>query len=291
MSNQYSASYVRRLLFVAVAGVGVMAFAPGARAGDPAASETNPPAQPQAAAVHSTQPPVLPAGFVVKDENAADGVKSTMVQLTQRAVTKDSYDSFFSGFLSDLAKRDKDRAREFTGVNQAQLNDTIGQIQTGWQSKYSQDFQVTDKNLVFDERFVIVQGEVSDPSLASEGWPVSATAVQAANVSPSTDQQQNNLKELTAGREVAVIYFPAGEGIPAMQVSMIHQEMTGWHLDIPVDRTGEQIYTALSAQLKYLASHQELWPADVTDGYRMVARHVAAALYGTISPVGTANAQ
>jgi hypothetical protein len=283
MWNQLSASSVKRILFVAAASVGVLGFIPSASAGDQAANAAN--------ANQAFQTPTLPDGFVVKDEDAASGVKSTLVQLTQRAVAKDSYDSFFSSFLSDLANRDKARAQEFKGVDQPHLNDVISQIQAAWQTKYGQEFVVSDKNLAFDEHFAIVQGEVSDPATAANNWPAVASAGQAINASAGSEQQKCNAKELTAGRAVSVIRFPAADGLPDMNVSLIHQRLTGWYVDLPSDRTGEQIYSDLSSHLAYIAAHQDQWPTDVNAGYRMVARHVTAALYGVSSAVPTASAQ
>jgi hypothetical protein len=284
MSNQLSASSIKRLLFVAVAGVAVLGIIPRASAQN--ANATNQPVANQA-----SQFLRLPDGFVTKDEDAASGVRSTLVQLTQRAVAKDSYDSFFSSFLSDLATRDKARAQEFKGVDQKHLNDVIGQIQSEWKSKYGQEFSVSDKNLVFDEKFPIVQGQVSDPAVAATTWPISTSALQAASAGPDSQQQQRNVKELTAGRAVAIIGFPAGDGMPQLNVSFIHQALTGWYVDLPAQRTGEEIYNDLSTQLGNIAAHQDQWPSGVTAGYRMVARHVIGALYGVSSQAGTASAQ
>src|ERR1700722_16554674 len=180
MLNYMSASSIKRLLFVAVAGVGVMGIIPSVSAQD--APATN-----QPVVNDGTQFLRLPDGFLTKDEGAASGVKTTLVQLTQRAVAKDSYDSFFSSFLSDLAGRDKARAQEFKGVDQKHLNDVIAQIQAEWKMKYGQDFVVSDKNLVFDDQFPIVQGEVSDPTVASTTWPIKASAGQAASASASPE--------------------------------------------------------------------------------------------------------
>jgi hypothetical protein len=291
MSNQLSAASIRRFFFVAVAGVGILGLIPRAVAGDQGATATNPPAANEPNANQTSPSPALPDGFVDKDEDATSGVKTTLVQLTQRAVTKDSYDSFFSGFLSDLAARDKARAQEFKGADQAHLNEVIGQIQTEWRGKYGQDFAVNDANLAFDEHFPIVQGEVSDPGTASNNWPVSAATGQAITASASSEQQQCNTKELTQGRAVAIIRFPAADGLPEMTVSLIHQRMTGWYVVLPTDRNGSQIYNDLSSHLSYISTHQDQWPNDVNAGYRMVARNVAAALYGVSTPSPTASAQ
>jgi len=291
MSSQFTASNVKRLLFAATASVSVLGFIPLAGAGD-AGLPANQPQQTQLNSNQSVESLQLPAGFIAKDEGADAGVKSTLVQLTQRAVTKDSYDSFFSAFLSDLASRDKERAQEFKGVDQQHLNGLIGQIQTAWQTKYGQPFEVSDQNLTFNDQFPIVQGEVSDPTAAAASlWPAPATAGQPVDAAPSADQQKCNAKELTLGQAVAVIEYPAGDGQLAIHVSLVHQTLSGWYVDLPVERTGEEIYTDLSSHLTYIAAHQDLWPTDVNAGYRMVARNVASALYGTTSPAGTASAQ
>jgi len=291
MSRQLSSSNVKRVLIVAVAGAGALTFLPRVSAGTADQSAVNQSADNRQNAAEELPPLHLPNGFIEKDEDAAGGVKSTLVQLTNRAVSRDSYDSFFGGFLSDLAKRDKDRAREFKGVDQQHLNDLISRIQSGWQSKYGQEFDVSDKNLVFNAEFPIVEGEVSDPTAAANSWPIAASAGQPNVASSNADQQQCNTKELTQARAVAIIRFPAGDRLPEINVSMIHSTLTGWYVEIPVDRTGQDIYNDLTAHLDYIATHQELWPSDVNQGYRMVARNVAAALYGVSSPIGSASAQ
>jgi hypothetical protein len=295
MSMQLSSRTIKRHLILAAAGLGALAFVPRAGAGlqganpapDPNAnSAPNQTVQNQVATV-----PHLPDGFAEKEEDAASGVKSTLVGLTNRAVTKDSYDSFFSGFLSELAKRDKDRAQEFKGVNQGELNGIIAQIQSEWRAKYNQDFDVSDKNLVFNEQFPMAQGEVSDTAVASMNWPMTPAPGLAVQAGANSDQQRSNTKVLTQGKAVAVICFPPGDNLPAIKVSLIHQAMTGWYVDVPTDRTGEQIYNDLVTHLNYIASHQDRWPSDVTDAYRMVARQVVAALYGVSPNNGTASAR
>jgi hypothetical protein len=254
MYRAFSSSYVKQALLAATASVAVLAVAPTGIAGpqgpnaNPNPSSVNPMMQtPIEQAIPS---PRLPDGFIEKDENAASGVKATLVGLTQRAVTKDSYNSFFSSFLSELDKRDKTRAQEFTGADQNQLNATISQIQSEWRNKYNQDFEVSDKNLVFGDQYPIAQGEVSDPAMAAaSAWPVATPGV-ATNAGAGTEQQQCNTRELTSGRPVAVMGLPARDGLPIIYVSLIHQTLSGWYVAIPADRTGEQIYRDLSSQLR-----------------------------------------
>jgi len=221
----------------------------------------------------------LPAGFQAKDVKADSGVKSGLVKLTERAVDKGD----FNRFLAELSVQDRERAREFKG-DQAKLDGIIGDIRTAWKNKYGKDLDINDKNLVFNDRFSIVQGEVSDAAVAINNWPVAIRSGEAMTAGSRTgglsDKQAEKEAKLTKGRDVAVIRFPVGHNLPDMNVSMIHHLPGFWRVDVPNDRTGEQMYNDLLTHLTYIRDHQSEWPADVDDGYRMVAHHAVAALYG-----------
>jgi len=255
--------------------MGLLALAPQAGALD------NPdPTTPAGTPAKSSQPLSLPAGFEKKDVKAESGVKSGLVKLTDRAVTTGD----FNRFLAELSKQDRERAREFKGADQTKLDGIINQIRKDWKSKYGQDFAVNDKNLVFNEQFAMVQGEVTNPAVAINNWPVApipGEAVVAGSRTPgANDKQAEKEAKLTKGRNVAVIRFPASHGLPEMDVSMIHHAIGFWRVDVPNDRTGEQIYNDLTTHLTYIKDHPDQWPSDVSDAYRMVAHHAVAALYG-----------
>jgi len=268
----------RWLPIVAAVGIGALSLSLRAGAADP----VNPSDRP--AAVEPSQPLSLPAGFQGKDLRAESGIKSGLVKLTDRAVTKGDFNSL----LAELSKQDKERAREFKGVDQAKLDGVIDQIRKQWRDKYGQDFSINDKNLVFNQQFAIAQGTVSDPTVAISHWPVPALAgeaVTAGSRSPADNQkQEEKAAKLNKGRDVALVRFPASHDLPELTVSMLHQLPGFWRVDIPNDRTGEQIYNDLTAHLTYIRDHQNQWPNDVADGYRMVAHETVGALYGVPVP-------
>ena len=73
-------------------------------------------------------------------------------------------------------RRTRIATREFKGVDQTKLDGRIEQIRQAWKTKYGHDFDLSDEKTVFDNRYAIVQGEVSDPS-SRAGWlPVAITA-------------------------------------------------------------------------------------------------------------------
>lgn len=226
----------------------------------------------------------LPAGFEEKDVGAVSGVKTGLAKLTERFASKGD----FNKMLAELATPDKDRARQYKDVDQDKIDGRIEQISQAWKAKYGKDFDLSDKNVVFDERYAIVQGEVTDPALALADWPVASTneAVTAASNQPAANGNQKAVDDaasaakLEKGRNVALIRVPASECLPAVSVSMLHELPMFYRVNIPNDRTGEQIYKDTLTQLTYIGENTDKWPSDVNDAYRMVAHHAIAAVYG-----------
>jgi len=229
----------------------------------------------------AAQPLAFPAGFEQKNVKAESGVKSGLAKLTERALTKGD----FNKFLAELSTQDKERAREFKGVDQAKLDAAIEQIQKDWQGKYGKNFEMSDK--VFDTGVAIVQGEVSDPAVALNNWPVPSVtgeaAPAAAQINPGDVKKAAKDEKLTKGRNVAIVRFLEKDK-SEMTVSMLHELPAFYRVDIPNDITGEQIYNNLLAHLTALHENSSKWPADVNEGYRHVARCVAESVYGIPVP-------
>jgi hypothetical protein len=251
------------------AGLCIVALPPAiVRAADPA------PAQ-----VQANQPLAFPTGFELASGSPDDGIRSTLGKLTERALTKGSFDSM----LGELNKPDRERAREFKGVDQSKLDALIERFRAAWKAKYGKEFEV-DGKVVFGSPLLTIQGEVADPGLALMHWPVPACTEQA--VAASSKQPADDVKtaaknaKLEKGRHVALVQFPGMSGMPTLTVSMIHNLPTFWTLDIPDDRGGEQIYNDLYAHIAYLTDHSAQWGNDLNEAYRGVAYHVAAAMYG-----------
>jgi len=232
--------------------------------------------------------PTLPPGFTAKDVKADSEVRSGLAKLTDRALTKGDFNSM----LAELATQDKDRAREFKNVDQARLDGRIDQIRKAFKDKYGKDFSLKDTKTVYAP-YVVIQGEVADPATAMAHWPVAPIAGQAVEAGArqrvGTDEKtvksQAKAQELTKGRDVAIIHIPGGtHNMGAMNVSMLHEAPMFYRLDIPNDRSGEQIYNDLSAHLAYLGDRASEWPANIDDAYRMFTHHVVAAMYGLPVP-------
>lgn len=233
----------------------------------------------------SVQAPALPSGFTAKELHATGHIRSELATLASDAVRKGHFDSY----VDNLAKQDKTRVGEFKNQDFTVLDGRIDQIRKAWRDKYGKDFDI-DRD-AFDNRFAIAQGEVADPAMALANWPVPAVGAEAmtasqtqrpadSNVENKSETQAEKEAKLDKGRNVALVSFPASHGYPAITVSMIHELPNQWRVDIPNDRTGQQIYNDLLTQLTYLGDHTEKWPADVNDAGRMFAHAAVAALYG-----------
>jgi hypothetical protein len=94
---------------------------------------------------------------------------------------------------------------------------------------------------------------------------------------PSDKPKDRNLDK---GRNVAVLYFPQSHGAQPLTVSMIHELPDAWKIDVPDNVDGQMLYDNLLTHLTAVNEMKDKWPADVNDGYRMVAHHVLMAVYG-----------
>lgn len=228
-----------------------------------------------------SRPLEFPAGFELKTGNVDEGIRAGLAKLTERAVTKGDFNSM----LAELSKPDRDRAREFKGVDQAKLDHQIDRIQQAWKMKYGKDFKI-DPKIAFGAGFQIIEGNVSDPALALVNWPVPACraeAIEASTREPGNGKavkKEARAEKLEKGRNVALVRFPTMHGHPELIVSMVHHLPAFWRIDIPDDRSGEQIYEHLLTQLTWIADNTDQWPADMTEATRGLAYRVVAAVYG-----------
>jgi hypothetical protein len=261
----------------------------------PCVTRADDPASANAAAADAAKNMQFPAGFEMTNGAPSEGIRDGLAKVTERAVTKGSFDSM----LAELSKPDRERAREFKNVDQAKLDAQIDKFQQLWKAKYGHEFK-PDVKVAFGAPILIVQGKVTDPAVAITKWPVPADAGQvvaaaaheARQLRPPGDNKDAAIKDqvsaekLEKGRMVAMIRYPAMGVEPELTISMIHHLPAFWRIDIPNDRGGEQIYNDLLTHLTWLTDNSNQWPDDINLAYRTVGYHVTAALYGDNSAVG-----
>jgi len=228
----------------------------------------------------------MPAGIQVTDLKDENAIKKELATVVSDAVDHNHFDNL----IGDLVKQDKDRMADAKKMDTTKLNEVIGEIRRNWKTKYGEDFDISrgDAKNVFNDQFAIMEGEVTDPNLAMNNWPVPTTpevgAKPAAEQGHVADTSPNDAK-LDKGRNVALVRIPDMMGIPALKVSLIHEHVVGWKVDVPNNISGQQLHDNLLKHLSYVNDHKDKWPSDVNEAYRDVAHHVFMALYDVNMPM------
>jgi hypothetical protein len=227
----------------------------------------------------------FPAGIATKDLGEDKDIRSELANLTEDAVGHNKFDNLIGNFVD----QDRNRMKDVKDADVTALNEKIGDIRRSWKDKYGHEFDIDKANLVFNEQFSILQGEVTDTNQAMANWPVPATAqltarpgdnqgaaVTAGATTGDNDKGDINLEK---GRNVALVSVPASHGLPAMTVSLIHELPDQWRIDVPNNVTGTQFKDNLTKHLSHVQGMKAEWPSDENDAYRAVAHHVLMAIY------------
>jgi hypothetical protein len=239
--------------------------------------------------------PKFPPGFQAKKISGVDKeIKRDLATMTEAALKPGKFDDMVERLTS--IDRERIQANGFTKNKFEKLDGRIAQIRNTWKSKYGEDFNMDGSETIFDERYPLVTGEVSDPNTAVNNWPVRKVlkptgAAAAANESremkeqneenasvASARQDKPESKKLESGRNVALFEIPPSAGEPGLIASFLHEMPSYWRLDIPDNITGQQIHDQLLDHLTWLGEHADQWPADKTDAKRMFAHHVVLAV-------------
>src|SRR5262245_54349326 len=165
----------------------------------------------------------LPAGVSPKTLNDQQDVRKTLAEATNAAVTKGGFDDL----IERLSSADRKRISEFANNREfVELDGRIEQIRKNWDQKYGQTFNLNNDKLL--EGFVtIYEGEVTDAATARTHWPIAVRPTRdvPANTAETVDYLEN-------GRNVAVVKVPASHDMPGLTVSMLHEAVDDWRIDV-----------------------------------------------------------
>jgi len=233
-------------------------------------------------------PLALPAGAKQSDKPAnAAKLSKPIAGVANQALDKNGLSDVVGYFVD----QDRDRIRdEIKKLDATQLNGRIDQINKAWQDKYGKKFDADAKDFTANQA---VEGEIEDANTFVQNWPVPVVSglsdtSAAANAAGSNAQQASNKTvdedtrkngNIEKGRNVAIVRLPAENGIPAMDVSEI-SELLGWKIDVPNNRTAQQIHDDMLKHLTMFGDDTSKWPADELQAKRIFARHVLEAIYG-----------
>jgi hypothetical protein len=224
----------------------------------------------------------FPPGAKVKEVKNAEGMRDTLAEATEAALTKKGFDDL----VERLVDQDRNRIGDYANQEFTELDGIVDAIRKQWKDKYGDAFDV-DKEKAFTQ-VVLMQAEIQDPALVAANWPVApvqgdAATAGAAERKPPPADANNPDSNIEKGRDIALAVFPASHGLPQINVSLV-RELPGWRIDIPNDVTGPQLNAALTKHLTHVKDNAASWPADVNQASMMVAHHVMMACYNVDMP-------
>lgn len=233
--------------------------------------------------------PDWPAGFAPKQVQEQAQIFRLLSKATEEAMSRDN----FNDFIDRLSEPDRKRLKkdEVASRKSADLNQRIAQLEKKFRQKYDADFGITDPARVFDAPVQVAQGEVSDPNLAKDRFPVPPTLApepeaqmasgRIDSINPRfNDDGPKRDQYLHVGRKVAIVNIPSEDlSMPGINASLTHEFLDQWKLDIPDSVTAQRLHDNLLRELSRLDDNSENWPGNVNDTRRLFVQHVLAAAY------------
>jgi len=230
----------------------------------------------------------LPAGVTAKDLNAENAVDRAFKGVSEYAFSTTGFDNIV-GYLVD---QDRDRIKKSTdkslndldGNHNKALTDAINNLSGTWDKKFGKKFDIDYKKDYTGNFLHIMTGEVTDPNLLVGHWPVSNGTLDMGGKMTSSDAAEAKKHfggdvNLEKGRNVAIAHLMASHGMPALNVSLIHENASGWHFDVPNNIDAQALYNTLVSNLTHLNNQADKWPSDISDAKRAVTHAVVASLY------------
>ena len=219
---------------------------------------------------------VAPRGAALAPD--AEDIRETLVTVTEAAVKKDGFDNLVMRFVD--FDRDRIGKNELTQADWDKLNGRIAQIQKTWQAKYDKEFDIEQQELVFNDKFLIVQGVIGEaqPAGSRLGDDKIDKSLPDTTPGPNADKIAGGDTNREPGRKVAKVTFPASHDLPGLYIPMIHEFPDSWKIDVPDQVDGRTLYDNLLRELTILGDHPDQWPEDVNDAYRLVSHRVLIAV-------------
>ncbi|CAN5524369.1 hypothetical protein BH09PLA1_BH09PLA1_34250 [soil metagenome] len=201
-------------------------------------------------------------------------VRTLLANATEAAVSKDGFDNLVRRFVD--ADRDRISKNDLNDADWAKLNGRIDQFRKDWKAKYNQDFDIEKEELVYNDQFRIVRGEIGNEAQPAAGKM--DPGKPDTSPGPESDKLGGGDVNRDPGRNVAKVTFPASHGMPVLYIPLINEFPSMWKIDVPDQVDGRKLYNNLLEQLTFADEHKAMWPADVNDAYRAISHHVFCAI-------------
>lgn len=220
----------------------------------------------------ATKAPKLPAGITMKDNNDIDDVRSSLITLVNRVMTKDNFDDA----IGYLANQDRDRVNAQLGDTYKTLEAKAEQLRGLFKEKYNEDFEL--KSGMLNSVTSIQQGEVQDPNAARPHWPLALMMKDKSDDKDRTAPGDVDPK-FEKGRDVAVVAL-AGKDGKALNLSLQHELPDYWVLDIPNNINAEHIVKAQTDTLQKIIDMKNQWPDSKDAAYQLISFKILKGFYG-----------
>lgn len=246
----------------------------------------------------------------------AEGIRDVLASTTE-ATLKGSFSDIVERFVD--ADRNRLGEAMPSDDDLKPFNDLKEQFRNDWQDKYNQEFDIEKEELVFNPSVKIRQGEFgetepdrartagerTDASDDAEDVVDRNTTEGETGVGRALDRTGDAIGKaadatgdaLTSGvdrareagadpdanrepgRNNATVMIPAREGLPAINVPLIHELPDSWRIDIPDKLDAATLQTNLQKHLSKAHQQKGQWPADANEAYLNVAHHVLLAIF------------
>jgi hypothetical protein len=221
--------------------------------------------------------PALPGGLNIVKNTKTEDMTETLESATENAVKAGEFDDV----VGKMVDQDRDRIGDFKDKKFADLDAQANKFQQAWKSKYGHDFDI-DRSQTFSN-VSAAEGEIQDPAKVLKDWPVNPKSGAGHHMNNRPQEPLNHETKtqgnIAKGTEIGVVHLPRAGNGSALYVSML-DEAGGWKIDVPNNRTGQQIHDDLLKNLTKLNDHQSDWPSDETAASRVVVNCVISAIYG-----------
>lgn len=222
----------------------------------------------------ASKAPKLPTGITMKENDDIDDVRSSLITIVNRVMTKDSYDDA----IGYLANQDRDRINAQLGDTYKTLEAKVEQLRGLFKEKYNEDFDL--KSGMLNSVTSIQQGEVQDANAARPHWPLALMAKDGAD---KADKDRANAGDVDPkfenGRDVAVVAL-AGKDVKALHLSMQHELPDYWVLDIPNTITAEHVVKTQTDTLQKIIDMKNQWPDEKDAAYQLISFKIIKGFYG-----------
>ena len=184
----------------------------------------------------------------------------------------------------------------------AQLNQTVQQIRQAWQQKYGKDFKIENEEVVYSD---ITAAEIGAGEAQPAAGEIRGRAGDTSGSSNTSGSENGNRTErqgeagstgagttgagghiggyeATAGarmrgREMTVTVPPVRGGQP-LQIHVIKTADDRFKFASMGEVDRQRLGQKLERHLKMVQEHQQNWPDDVNQAYRIVTQHVLMAI-------------